>query len=211
MVMRGHTARIGGAIWDREDRNRVWSAAWDGTVRGWEADIGFNSVLKVRSFPLMCIAYGGADVFGCSKDRRTRRRCVSIRWRCLERWRRVIWTVQSACGIRVKVCWTHRLHRIRLLTRARTAQSLISLTLSTSSPVPSLRAHPTSQFTLATGTYSGNLQIWDIRSPKQALFSVRRQQKEGKGERVLGIDWNGEIMVAGGEDGEVSVWSARGE
>jgi ribosome biogenesis protein YTM1 len=91
------------------------------------------------------------------------------------------------------------------------AQSLISLTLATSSPVPSLRAHPTSSFTLATGTYSGNLQIWDIRSPKQALFSVKRQQKEGKGERVLGIDWNGEILVAGGEDGEVSVWSARGE
>jgi ribosome biogenesis protein YTM1 len=48
MVMRGHTARIGGAIWDKEDRNRVWSAAWDGSVRGWEADIGYNSVLKVR-------------------------------------------------------------------------------------------------------------------------------------------------------------------
>lgn len=47
MVMRGHTARIGGAIWDKEDRNRVWSAAWDGTVRGWEADLGYNSVLKV--------------------------------------------------------------------------------------------------------------------------------------------------------------------
>lgn len=153
---------------------------------------------------------GGADVFGCSKDRRTRRRCVSIRWRCLEHWRRAIWTVQCACGIHVKVCRAIFASHPSA-DSARTAQSLISLTLSTSSPVPSLRAHPTSQFTLATGTYSGNLQIWDIRSPKQALFSVRRQQKQGKGERVLGIDWNGEIMVAGGEDGEVSVWSARGE
>jgi ribosome biogenesis protein YTM1 len=27
----------------------------------------------------------------------------------------------------------------------------------------------------------------------------------------LGIDWNGEVLIAGGEDGEVSVWSARGE
>ncbi|KAJ9106920.1 hypothetical protein QFC20_003929 [Naganishia adeliensis] len=173
MVMRGHTARIGGAIWDREDRNRVWSAAWDGTVRGWEADIGFNSVLK----------QGPADKAALCIDQMAQSGTLA----------------------------TGHMDRTVCMWDTREAQSLISLTLSTASPVPSLRAHPTSQFTLATGTYSGNLQIWDIRSPKQALFSVRRQQKEGKGERVLGIDWNGEILVAGGEDGEVSVWSARGE
>lgn len=39
----------------------------------------------------------------CSKDRRTRRRCVLIRWRNPVLWLRVIWTAQSACGIRVKV------------------------------------------------------------------------------------------------------------
>lgn len=151
----------------------------------------------------------------CSKDHRTRRRFASIRWHNLVLLRQDTWTAQFACGTRVKVRnMTTNLRRSSKTNIRRLfcpAQSLISLTLSTSSPVPSLRAHPTSSFTLATGTYSGNLQIWDIRSPKQALFSVKRQQKEGKGERVLGIDWNGEILVAGGEDGEVSVWSARGE
>lgn len=152
------------------------------------------------------------QVIRFSKDRRTRRRCVLIKWHNPVLWPRVTWTAQFACGIRVKVCPASASPFLVLtILPCLAAQSLISLTLSTASPVPSLRAHPTSQFTLATGTYSGNLQIWDIRSPKQALFSVRRQQKEGKGERVLGIDWNGEILVAGGEDGEVSVWSARGE
>lgn len=71
-------------------------------------------------------------------------------------------------------------------------------------------------------TYSGLVQIWDIRSPKSALFSVQKQPgkggertvtKNGKvlGERLLAADWDGERVVAGGEDGEVGIWNARGE
>lgn len=74
-------------------------------------------------------------------------------------------------------------------------------------------------------TYSGLVQIWDIRSPKSALFSVQKQSqsqtmngakrevtKNGKvlGERLLAGDWDGEKVVAGGEDGEVGIWNARG-
>lgn len=78
------------------------------------------------------------------------------------------------------------------------------------------------------------MQIWDVRSPKHALFSVQRAgagtggaasagagvngnrrdvTKNGKvlGERLLAIDWDGERLVAGGEDGEVGIWAARGE
>jgi len=68
-------------------------------------------------------------------------------------------------------------------------------------------------------TYSGLVQIWDIRSPKSALFSVQKSgkgrdvTKNGKrlGERLLAGDWDGEVVVAGGEDGEVGIWNARGE
>lgn len=115
---------------------------------------------------------------------------------------------------------------IRVLTIP--ATSLTSLTLRTTSPVPSLTCHPTSPFTLAAATYSGQVQIWDIRSPKHALFSVQRASagsageqgakkrettQNGKvlGERLLALDWDGERLVAGGEDGEVGIWAARGE
>lgn len=52
MVMRGHEARIGGAIWDKAGGNagRVWSAGWDGSVRGWDAESGYQAELKVRHF-----------------------------------------------------------------------------------------------------------------------------------------------------------------
>lgn len=95
--------------------------------------------------------------------------------------------------------------------------------LQTPSPIPSIRTHPTSQFTLASASYSGTIQIWDIRSPKNALFSVskatsssgNKQQvtKNGNvlGDRLLAVDWDGQILVGGGEDGEVGVWRARGE
>lgn len=62
-----------------------------------------------------------------------------------------------------------------------------------------------------------------MRSPKNALFSAskasagekesRKVSKNGKvfGERLLALDWDGETVVAGGEDGEVGIWKARGE
>jgi ribosome biogenesis protein YTM1 len=108
------------------------------------------------------------------------------------------------------------------------AAALISLSIPTPSPVPSIRCHPTSPFTLAAATYSGSVQIWDVRSPKSALFSVskatpptqgeegggrKKVTKNGKvlGERLLAVDWDGEVLVAGGEDGEVGIWKARGQ
>ena len=42
---------------------------------------------------------------------------------------------------------------------------------------------------------------------------MRKVTKNGKvlGERLLAIDWDGEVIVAGGEDGEVGIWTGRGE
>ncbi|WVQ97892.1 ribosome biogenesis protein YTM1 [Kwoniella sp. CBS 9459] len=183
-VMRGHQGRIGGLVWDKLDEGRVWSTGWDGSVRGWDVDSGAAAVLR----------QGPMDKSGL----------------CIDQFR--------ANGTLA----TGNMDRTICLWDTRQATSLISLTLPTSSPVPSLKCHPTSSFTLASATYSGVVQIWDVRSPKHALFSIsnttkssgekRKVTKNGKvlGERLLALDWDGETLVAGGEDGEVGIWRATG-
>lgn len=47
MVLRGHNGRIGGSIWDKEQAGTVWSAGWDGSVRGWDVESGGCEVVKV--------------------------------------------------------------------------------------------------------------------------------------------------------------------
>lgn len=173
VILRGHTARVGGGMWDKEEVGRVWSTAWDGSVRGWDAENGYGDVLK----------QGPQDRAGLCIDQ------------------------LSGSGTLI----TGNMDRTICLWDTREATSIISLILPTPAPVPSVAAHPTSSYLLSSATYSGVLQIWDVRSPKQALFSVNRVPKEGKGERVLCVDWDGERMVAGGEDGEVGLWTARGQ
>lgn len=141
----------------------------------------------------------------------------------MELWRLETWTGRFVFGILDKVSHLHPITSYKFNTIS-VATSLISLTLPTTSPVPSVTCHPTSSFTLASAIYSGVVQIWDIRSPKTALFTVSKAQskladpnrkvtKNGKvlGERLLAVDWDGDVLVAGGEDGEVGIWRARGE
>ena len=46
-VMRGHKGRVGGVVWDRGDEGRIWSAGWDGSVRGWDVESGAGTVVRV--------------------------------------------------------------------------------------------------------------------------------------------------------------------
>jgi len=46
-VMRGHRGRVGGITWDKEDDSRVWTAGWDGSVRGWDVETGAGVVIRV--------------------------------------------------------------------------------------------------------------------------------------------------------------------
>jgi ribosome biogenesis protein YTM1 len=49
VTLRGHSARVGGVVWDRTEDGRAWSVAWDGTVRGWDVESGYGDVVKVSS------------------------------------------------------------------------------------------------------------------------------------------------------------------
>jgi len=108
MVLRGHTGRIGGSLWDKERDGMVWSAGWDGSVRGWDVDSGACEIVKVsvgrRGFVrLNGCGGGGALTSGWwgfrSKDLRNVRRFVLIRWLVLlEALSRVIWIGSYAYG-----------------------------------------------------------------------------------------------------------------
>ncbi|ORY31788.1 putative chromosome organization and biogenesis-related protein [Naematelia encephala] len=180
-VMRGHKGRVGGIVWDKNNGDKVWSGGWDGSVRGWEVGSGANAVIR----------QGPSD--------------KSIL--CIDQFR--------ATGTLA----TGSMDRTICLWDTQQATSLISLTLPTSSPVAAIACHPTNGFTLASATYHGQIQIWDVRSPKSPLFTAQKQgvnrevTQNGKrlGERLLALDWDGEVIVAGGEDGEVGIWRARGE
>ena len=235
IVLRGHSGRIGGSIWDREVRGNVWSAGWDGSVRGWDVDSGACEVVKVGplarnrtlchrhtvsggrlislSFGMFTARTAGTGGALYRPDGREQEPCdgsygpgrLSLG--------------RKGMSVLAPLLTSLALNPTRMLTWIRfVAASVVSLTLSTPAATPSVTAHPTSHFTLATASYSGHLQIWDVRSPKQALFSVKKNPRKdnkivggGTGERLLSVDWDGEVMIAGGEDGEVGVWSARGE
>lgn len=49
-VMRGHAGRVGGLVWDKLDSGKIWSAGWDGSVRGWEVETGAAGVLRQGPF-----------------------------------------------------------------------------------------------------------------------------------------------------------------
>lgn len=82
-------------------------------------------------------------------------------------------------------------------------------------PVSAVKVHPRSEHLFASGAYDGRLKVWDVRSPKQALFAVTAPvaaSKEVGGQtKVLGLDWtpSGDALVAGGEDCRVCLYQAR--
>ncbi|EOR00459.1 hypothetical protein E3P92_03502 [Wallemia ichthyophaga] len=80
------------------------------------------------------------------------------------------------------------------------------------SVVESVASHPHSPHHLASAALDGNVKLWDVRSPKQALFTVVRNPANGKTEKqnkILGVDWDGGLLASGGEDCAMQLHEAR--
>lgn len=54
-----------------------------------------------------------------------------------------------------------------------------------------------------TGAYDGIARLWDLRSLKSAVASVKAW--DGIPKKILGVDWAGEVVGVGGEGG-VEIW-----
>lgn len=88
-----------------------------------------------------------------------------------------------------------------------------------SGPISTIRRHPLSSHLFATGSHDGFVKVWDTRSPRAALFalagptsspaSAARLQGARK---LLALDWDkqGQTIVAGGEDCQLSVHRGHG-
>ena len=54
-----------------------------------------------------------------------------------------------------------------------------------------------------TGAYDGIARLWDLRSLKNAVASIKAW--DGTPKKILSVDWVGEVVGVGGEGG-VEVW-----
>lgn len=207
-VFRGHKGRVGAlglASQGQGNGSVVYSGGWDGSLRGWDLETGENTVIRVSPFadPSRLTP---ADIRLPPQQGPSDRSILSLSTST---------SGPVACGTMDRT--------ISIYDPRPSSSTSIVLSLPTQSPVPAVKCHPTSEFTMMGVTYSGLVQIWDVRSPKSGLFSVQKQPKpsgderkvtkNGKvlGERLLAADWDGQRVVAGGEDGEVGIWNARGE
>ncbi|CEH12655.1 microtubule binding protein ytm1 [Ceraceosorus bombacis] len=83
-------------------------------------------------------------------------------------------------------------------------------------PISTLSPHPTSSHLFAAGSHDGALKLWDIRSPKSALFSLKTSSSAAPGQenltKVLTVDWDrsGQVLVCGGEDKKLTVHRGEG-
>ena len=112
----------------------------------------------------------------------------------------------------------HMDHSIALYDfRDAVTNAAVAIANAHAAPVSALRTHPTSSYLFASGAYDGRIKVWDVRSPKQALFalsqpvSVSRARPTASAQKILGLDWTpeGDRLVAGGEDCCVSVYQGQ--
>lgn len=156
---------------------RVWSAAWEGTVKAWD------------------LAAGGIMVGQRSSDK------VHL---CIDA------LLPSASAEVVAGNMDHSVALFDLRDQVSTAMSIAN---AHSAPVGAVRANPAVPQLFASGSYDGRIKVWDVRSPKQALFALTQPSAStgdapAKRTKVLALDWSsdGKSIVAGGEDCRISVY-----
>ena len=169
----GPNARTLAALADGD--RRIWSAAWDGSVKSWD------------------VASGGLLQGQKQTDK------VPL---CLDP---LLAHAELVCG--------HMDHSLAMYDfRDAVSNAAVAMSGAHAAPVSAVRVHPTQVHLFASGAYDGRIKVWDVRSPRQALFAVSdpmaASRDGGASRKVLGLDWTprGDALVAGGEDCRVCLY-----
>ncbi|KAJ3281954.1 WD repeat-containing protein 12 [Blyttiomyces sp. JEL0837] len=73
--------------------------------------------------------------------------------------------------------------------------------------VSSVSWSPASQYSLASASYDSKIKVWDIRS-STPLHTIKGTEEEGK--KILDLEWDGDMLFSGGEEGKVRVFQMSG-
>nr|CAG8432992.1 7442_t:CDS:10 [Entrophospora candida] len=104
----------------------------------------------------------------------------------------------------------HSDHLLRLWDPRAEDTAIVKLTLdSHKSWVSCVSWSPISQFMLASGSFDSTLKIWDIRS-KTPLYTFQQKSDSSISEKkILCIDWDQDLILSGGEDNHLHIYSAN--
>ena len=104
-------------------------------------------------------------------------------------------------------------HSIALYDLRDKVSAAVSISNAHGAAVGAIRANPAAPQLFASGGYDGRLKVWDVRSPKQALFALAQPSASSSDAptqrtKVLALDWSadGRSIAAGGEDCRISIY-----
>ena len=118
---------------------------------------------------------------------------------------------------RTQLVTGHMDHSLALYDFRDQVNTAVAIANAHAAPVGVVRAHPLSPQLFVSGAYDGRLKVWDVRSPRQALFALTQpsaatESGQARADKVLALDWtaDGECVLAGGADCRVSLYEGHG-
>ncbi|EIW79492.1 WD40 repeat-like protein [Coniophora puteana RWD-64-598 SS2] len=175
-VLKSHTNRVSAAAFLPGSNEKAASVGFDATVRTWDVENGLcTHTITAPEKPFLALAmHSTNNAFAASTDRN-----VSL------------FDLRSAASA-----------PLLSLPHPATPSCLALPLAAASHPGNPDNGGGGNENQLISGAYDGVVRLWDVRSTRVALASMRMWEA---GDKVLSVDWRGEVVAVAGEGG-VGVW-----